>query len=139
MKVILCSLALALAFMTPCAQSEDSPSTAAAQVAALTWLALIDAGHVDTSWDEAADIFQQHIAKAAWASAAANARTPLGAVISRQLTSARYAKTLPGAPDGEYVVIQFATRFEHKADATEFVTPARAKDGSWKVSGYFIK
>ncbi len=139
MKTILCSLALALAFMTPHAHSQDAASTAAAQDAALQWLALIDAGNFDTSWDEAADIFQQHIAKAAWASAAANARAPLGAVISRKLTSARYAKTLPGAPDGNYVVIQFATRFEHKADATEFVTPARAKDGSWKVSGYFIR
>jgi hypothetical protein len=139
MKVILCSLALALAFMTPHAHSQDAPSTAAAQDAALMWLALIDAGNFGTSWDEAADIFQQHIAKTAWASAAANARTPLGAVISRKLASARYAKTLPGAPDGEYVVIQFSTHFEHKADATEFVTPERAKDGSWKVSGYFIK
>ena len=146
MKTILCCLALAVAIMTPRAHSQDSPSTGqdspsagAAQDAALTWLALIDAGNFDNSWDEAADIFQQHIAKAAWASAAANARAPLGAVLSRKLTSARHARTLPGAPDGDYVVLQFATRFEHKADATEFVTPARAKDGSWKVSGYFIK
>jgi hypothetical protein len=47
-------------------------------------------------------------------------------------------RTLPGAPDGEYVVIQYATRFEHKPSIIETVTPMLDKDGSWKVSGYFI-
>jgi hypothetical protein len=45
---------------------------------------------------------------------------------------------LPGAPEGEYVVIQYETQFEHKAGAIETVTPLREKDGSWRVSGYFI-
>jgi hypothetical protein len=37
------------------------------------------------------------------------------------------------------VVIQFNTRFENKAAAIETVTPMHEKDGSWRVSGYFIK
>jgi hypothetical protein len=47
--------------------------------------------------------------------------------------------TLPGAPDGESVVIQYDTQFEHKAHAVETVVPMRERDGSWKVSGYFVK
>ncbi|HEX3698552.1 MAG TPA: DUF4019 domain-containing protein [Polyangia bacterium] len=31
--------------------------------------------------------------------------------------------TLPGAPDGKYVVIQFATSFERKKEAVETITP----------------
>jgi hypothetical protein len=46
---------------------------------------------------------------------------------------------LPGAPDGEYVVFQFDTQFEHKRAAVETVTPMRDPDGSWRVSGYFIR
>jgi hypothetical protein len=37
------------------------------------------------------------------------------------------------------VVIQFDTRFENRPLSMETVTPMREKDGSWKVSGYFIR
>jgi hypothetical protein len=46
---------------------------------------------------------------------------------------------LPGAPDGEYVVIQYESSFEHKQAAVETVTPMLDKDGTWRVSGYFIR
>ena len=51
-------------------------------------------------------------------------------------------RTLNGqtlSPDGHYVVIQYATTFEHKKSAVETITPMQEADGSWKVSGYFIK
>ena len=47
--------------------------------------------------------------------------------------------SLPGAPDGEYVVLQFDTSFANKKEAVETVTPMLDKDGKWKVSGYYIK
>ena len=55
------------------------------------------------------------------------------------LTANVYKTSVPGAPDGEYVVIQFQTIFEHKASAIETVTPSKEKDGAWRVSGYYIK
>ena len=66
-------------------------------------------------------------------------RDPLGKVTTRKLKSATYTKSLPGAPDGEYVVIQYESSFEHKQSAVETVTPMLDKDGKWRVSGYFIK
>ena len=68
-----------------------------------------------------------------------NARTPFGALKSRKVKSTQYTTTLPGAPDGHYVIVQFDTSFEHKAAAIETVTPMKDPDGSWRVSGYFIK
>ena len=55
--------------------------------------------------------------------------------------SATFTKTLPGAPDGAYVVIQYETDFSGHPGGKmiETVTPAKEKDGSWKVSGYYIK
>ena len=66
-------------------------------------------------------------------------RSPLGGLVSRQIKKAAYVTSLPGAPDGEYVVIQFATTFENKRSAIETITPMLEKDGHWRVSGYFIK
>ena len=55
------------------------------------------------------------------------------------MRSVEYTTTLPGAPDGEYVVVKHATSFENKADATETLIAMKDKDGTWRVSGYFIK
>lgn len=50
-----------------------------------------------------------------------------------------YSTTLPGAPDGEYVVILYDTSFENKKSAVETVTQMIDKDGNWHVAGYYIK
>ena len=63
----------------------------------------------------------------------------MGKLISRQVKSTSYRTSLPGAPDGEYVIIQFKTSFDNKKSAIETVTPMKEKDGSWRVSGYYIK
>jgi hypothetical protein len=55
------------------------------------------------------------------------------------LESATATHSLPGAPDGDYVVIKFASSFENKASAVETVTPMKDTDGKWHVSGYYIK
>ena len=53
--------------------------------------------------------------------------------------SRTYVTELPGAPDGQYVVIQFKTAFANKQSAIETVTPMLEEDGRWLVAGYFIK
>ena len=119
-------------------RAAESPE-AAAQKSAEAWLAQIDEGHYGESWIAAASFFQSALTQAQWEQSLTAVRQPLGALVSRKLKSATYAKTLPGAPDGEYVVLQFETSFANKKEAIETVTPMREKDGTWKVSGYFIK
>ena len=34
---------------------------------------------------------------------------------------------------------RFESSFEHKASAVETVTPMKDADGTWRVSGYYIK
>ena len=110
-----------------------------AQQAAESWLALVDSGKYAESWDEASQLFKQKVTKPQWQSAIQSARSPLGKIVSRKLLSANYTQTLPGAPDGEYVVIQYQSSFENKKSAVETITPMKDKDGQWRVSGYFIK
>lgn len=117
----------------------ESPVVLKARDVAAAWLALADQGAYDRTWDEAAAFFKSAISKSQWVNALGAVRAPLGAVKSRTFKSAETARSLPGAPDGEYVVLRFETQFENKAAALETITPMREKDGSWRVSGYFIK
>lgn len=117
----------------------DDPAIAKAEQAAKTWLALSDAGDYAKSWDEASSLFRASVSKADWERMLKAARGPLGAVKTRAVKTATFTRTLPGAPDGEYVVIQFESSFANKASAVETVTPMHEKDGSWRVSGYFIR
>ncbi len=110
-----------------------------AQQSAEAWLALTDSGTYGESWQQSASLFKAVVTQSQWDTAMRASREPLGKVVSRKLLSAAYTHSLPGAPDGEYVVIQYETRFEHKQSAVEIITPVLDKDGKWRVSGYFIK
>ncbi len=110
-----------------------------AQKSAEQWLSLIDAGKFAESWKATAGSFQAAVSQEQWERQLAAVRKPLGDLGSRKLKSAKYTKTVPGAPDGEYVIFQFDTSFANKKAAVETVTPMRDKDGQWRVSGYYIK
>ena len=104
-----------------------------------SWLAVVDKSDYAVSYDEAASLFKLAITKEDWLQKIRAARGPLGTVVSRKLKGAQYKTSLPGAPDGEYVVIQYDTSFENKRSAVETITPTRDKDAQWRVSGYFIR
>ncbi|MDP2968312.1 MAG: DUF4019 domain-containing protein [Deltaproteobacteria bacterium] len=104
-----------------------------------TWLSLVDAGSYFESWNQTAGFFKTAVPKEQWQNSMKGFRAPLGKVVARKLISKQYTKTLPGAPDGDYVVIQYETEFEKKKSAVETVTPMLDKDGKWRVSGYYIK
>jgi len=130
----------------PAAQNEGAQAgadrkekEAAAAAAAEKWLALVDEGRYSDSWDEAAGFFKGAVTREQWQQSLSGVRKPLGKALERRLSSSQYAVQLPGAPDGQYVVIQFDTSFENKKSAVETVTPMMDEDGRWRVSGYFIK
>jgi hypothetical protein len=127
-----------LAVLTSAIAGADAPEKAA-QAAAEGWLKLVDAGNYDRSWQEAAGLFKKAVPKEQWSRQVGAARSPLGALRSRKLKSAKFTRTLPGAPDGQYVVIQYSSSFANKASAVETVTPLLDQDGKWRVSGYYIK
>jgi hypothetical protein len=58
---------------------------------------------------------------------------------SRTLQSTTLQHTLPGAPDGRYIVFKYSSVFANKASATETVTPMLEADGTWHVSGYYVR
>jgi hypothetical protein len=114
-------------------------SNAAAQAAIESWLGLVDGQRYADSWQAAATFFKNAVTEQKWQEMVQTARSPLGPLKSRAVKSLTSAKTLPGAPDGDYVVVQFNTSFERKAAALETVTVVREEDGAWRVVGYFVR
>lgn len=129
---------LAAALAAP-VHAQDPEAVADAQEAAERWLAQLDAGNYAGAWREASASFRKAAPQAQFETVFRQVRTPLGSASDRALKSATYQTTMPGAPDGQYVVIQYTTRFANKEQAVETVTPMREQDGSWRVSGYVVQ
>jgi len=117
------------------AQGEE----ALARRAADTWLSLVDGANYAASWETAGAYFRNAVSADTWAASVGAARRPLGALRSREQRSATPASSLPGAPDGEYIVFQFDTAFANKAQAVETVTFVHESDGIWRAVGYFVR
>jgi hypothetical protein len=122
-----------------CARQSNPEAEEKALVAAKAWLALVDEGRYVDSWHETAELMRAAVDRDAWEKTIRAVRAPLGKTVSREVKWRRYRTSLPGAPDGEYVILQFTTSFENKKQAVETVTPMLQEDGTWRVSGYYIK
>jgi hypothetical protein len=133
------ALVLAIAVAALPAFAAEELDTAPAMAVAERWLVNVDSGRYGQSWEEAAPYFREALAKTQWEMLLDTARGPLGVTIGRKIRSATYTRVIPGAPEGEYVVIQYDTRFANRPQSVESVTSMRGKDGTWKVAGYHIR
>ena len=133
--------ALALAVLSGVWLGARAQSQAAefAIESAETWLAMVDRGELRRSWKQAATFFRDTVSQRQWMQAVRPVRARLGVLKSRQFKSATYTSSLPGAPEGDYFVIEFRAQFEHQESAIETVTAMRDRDGEWRVAGYYVK
>jgi hypothetical protein len=132
-------LATLLFLTTGCSTASNPEAEAAALESAKSWLALVDAEKYENSWNESAEVLQNAISSVILQTSIEKARKPFGAVISREVKSTKYRTSLPGLPEGQYVVILFTTSFQNQKSVIETVVPMVDKDGKWRVSGYYIK
>lgn len=114
--------------------ASDQASTASAEA----WAKLLDGQRWAESWASSGSVFRSKVTQADWTATVQPLRQKLGAVSSRSLKSISSASSLPGVPDGEYKIVQFATVFANKPDAVETVVLTHETAG-WKVNGYFIR
>jgi len=121
-------------------KAESNPEAEKAAIeCSQAWLALVDAGQYAESWDEAAEYLRAAVGKEDLQKSLLAAKKPFGEMVSRRLQSKQYTRSAPGAPDGQYVIIQYNTSFANKKSSVETITPMLDKDGKWRVSGYYIK
>lgn len=63
----------------------------------------------------------------------------MGALQSRDVKKAEYTTSLPKAPEGEYVVVEYASAFSNLEDAVETVVMTKTEEDDWATVGYFIR
>lgn len=108
-------------------------SQAEAVDGARSFLALIDAGRWNDSYQLTTGSFRDLNSAQVWADVSAKVRPPLGAALARELLS---VENLPAPPDG-YDVVKFRTRFANRPAAVETVS-LRRESGGWRVAGVTI-
>ena len=102
------------------------------------WLSLVDAQNYEASWERAGTFFKQQVTVSQWQSVAQKVRKSFGAVQSRSVQSATVTTDVPGAPDGNYVILVFHAMVTHKQKAVETVM-AIEEMGAWHVVGHFVR
>ena len=141
-RIILAAVLLAGAVVPAIAQQEQADPHAQQEVAAerqaLGFLGYLDHGRFADSYAYTGMLIRTQVDRESFSSQLEKARTGTGALISRELTDASYTDSVPGAPQGQYVILHYHSSFANKQDAVETLTLAFAK-GYWRVSGYYIK
>ena len=134
----------------PCLGASDpQPAPAAGAVGAATpltpapddrakqWLNLVDDQNYSDAFKQLSTGAQDKSSLSSWSAKIGQARTPLGAMASRNIKAIKLTKILPGMRDGQYATVQFDSSFAHKASAIETVTLTSDK-GAWSVIGYTV-
>jgi hypothetical protein len=110
----------------------------AAERQALGFLGYLDHGRYADSYAYTGMLIRAQLDRDSFAKQLEKARAGTGALLSRELIDAGYTTTVPGAPEGQYVVLHYSASFANRQEAVETLTLAFAK-GYWRVSGYYIK
>jgi len=114
--------------------SEAPASETAAVQAARQWLALTDKSDWNGSWNATGQAFKSLNTSDRWAEVSRSVRTPLGALVSRELIGEEY---VPAPPYG-YQVVKFRTSYANKAGAIETLSLVREGE-EWRVVGVTIE
>ena len=115
------------------AQGDD-----AARKAAEKWLALIDEAKYKDAYKQGSRHGRAQATVEEWEPQIRAMREAAGAMQQRNFTSAKATKSMAGAPDGDYAVLEFSTACAKKTKAVETVMMSR-EGGTWKGCGYAIR
>jgi hypothetical protein len=119
---------------TPGAAPSTAPAESPAVAAARDWLALVDKGDWNASWEATGQSFKALNSPETWARVAQQVQGPLGAVTSRVLMS---EENVPAPPYG-YQMVKFRTDYENKTGAIETLSLVR-EGGAWRVVGVTVE
>ncbi|MCB2228959.1 MAG: DUF4019 domain-containing protein [Desulfarculaceae bacterium] len=128
---------LLMAALTALAAAPDN-GKAAAEKAALAWLALVDQADWAGSYKTAHANLTSTTDRAAWDYRLKELRGDLGDIKGRKLVKAEYSGDRPNPPARPYWAFTFATRTQKVGTVEESLTCRPGLGGAWQVSGYFI-
>jgi hypothetical protein len=125
--------------MTAAAPADSNAQSADARQAAETWLALIDGNDFAKSWQDASRAFKDVVDEEQWVAQMTAGRQQTGTLSERELARSQAVTDPPGAPAGEYVQLQYDSRFSVLGPVSEHVVLVRDGDRGWRVAGYYLR
>ena len=128
-------LLMALAGLLACSAAAQDDY---ASLIAREWLEIVDAGYYMQSYQLSDDAFKAVLSAPQWEDALTKIRLPLGEVVWRSEIEQKKLESVPGWPNGEYITIDFNTKFEHTNAIVETITLSKSS-GEWLPVGYFIR
>ena len=113
------------------------PAKSPGEVAAESWLAVVDSGGYSQSWDQASEYFKSRVTRDDWVADLRRDHQPLGRARSRRVKSAQYIACPSGITLGHCMRIRYQASYENLPSAIENVGVVK-EDGQWRVAGYFL-
>lgn len=132
--MLICLLFTLIGTSVGCGSGDED----AAIEVATQWLELLDAGEVAKSWEQSSVVFRNNLSIDEFKKSIQDSRGPLGKLMSRQVRNAQAAHSLPNAPRGRYVIVQFDSVFANHPAMVETVT-TKFEGSGWRVLGYRIR
>ncbi len=134
-------LILACAFMIIFPILNETPNTEKAEKAtavAMEFLQLLDDEKYAESWQSAAVLMREKVTQEDWVEKLTKARVLSGALVERTEESSSYSTSAKDSPEGEYIALTFASKYQRAESVSEYVT-VMLEEGHWRVAGYFIQ
>ena len=125
------------------AHPTEPDRAAAASMAAVEWLELVDASDYEGSWEAASEHFRQDMARfgkdvSFWVKALEVSRAPLGELRAREATRVDVDAELPGVANDAFVKIDYSSSFSVRNGVTETIGMILESDGEWRMATYVI-
>lgn len=108
-----------------------------AVASANAFVKLVDGGQFDKAYDAFSQFGQKAVPKDQFVALMKGVQEKIGTQTSRKLTTKKFVHELPGAPKGDYWVLDYETNFSKKGASVERVT-SMLEGKSWKVAGYVL-
>jgi hypothetical protein len=103
------------------------------------WLALIDAGKAGTAWDVASKQLQSVVKRDQFVTEMRDVRKPLGKLATRTAVKFARAHDLPGAPAGDYAIVEYDVNFAGGKRLSEQLVWSLEENDTWRVAGYYYR
>lgn len=115
---------------------ESNPEAERAAVAAtVPILERLDAGDYDAVHAAASPLLKEQVPHDEWLAQVQALRGPLGAHESRAVGTTTYVNNPWGAPEGEYVIVSYDSRWQN-GSIHENLSMQRQPNGAWALAGY---
>src|SRR6185369_4585584 len=93
---------------------DNTEKEAAGKLAAQGWLVLLDRRDWGRAWETSSSVFRATVPLPSWMDGILKVRQELGTFVEREPAETAYRTKLAGRPDGEYVTVIFASKFDKR-------------------------